>query len=102
MNAHVRNSVPFPLPDNALEPAGLVIPPSQRHVQSAGTPIINPANEIAIEFCHTGCGRIATAVCECGNAVCTAHRYNADGEHDPAGSCSACYDEVLAQRLGGC
>jgi hypothetical protein len=66
----------------------------------ARAPIVKPASEVEFEFCHTGCGRIATAHCECGNAVCFAHRYNADGQHDSAGHCSACYDQVLAERIG--
>jgi len=64
----------------------------------ARLPIVKPASEVDIEYCHTGCGRIATGLCECGNVVCTAHRYNADGQHDPAGACSACYDEIVAER----
>jgi hypothetical protein len=66
----------------------------------ARLPIVKPASEVEFEFCHTGCGRIATAHCGCGNAVCFAHRYNADGQHDSAGDCSACYDQVLAERIG--
>ena len=57
-----------------------------------------PAAEYEIDYCHTGCGRIAPGLCDCGNSVCSVHRYNADGNHDPAGSCSACYDEII----GGC
>jgi hypothetical protein len=48
------------------------------------------------DACHSGCGRIATGTCECGNAVCSTHRYNASGQHDPAGICSTCYDEIIA------
>jgi hypothetical protein len=66
----------------------------------ARPPILKPASEVEFEFCHTGCGRIATGHCECGNAVCFAHRYNADGQHDSAGECSACYDQILAERIG--
>lgn len=66
----------------------------------ARPPIVKPACEVDFEFCHTGCGRIATAHCECGNAVCSAHRYNTDGQHDSAGGCSACYDQVLDERIG--
>ena len=66
----------------------------------ARLPIVKPASEVEFEFCHTGCGRIAPVHCECGNAVCFAHRYNADGQHDSAGECSACYDQVLAERIG--
>jgi hypothetical protein len=66
----------------------------------ARQPIVKPASEVEFEFCHTGCGRIASGHCGCGNAVCSTHRYNADGQHDPAGACSACYDEVQAERIG--
>ena len=64
------------------------------------SPIARDSAELEIEYCHTGCGRIAPALCDCGNAVCSAHRYNADGNHDPAGSCSACYDEIVVERAG--
>jgi hypothetical protein len=66
----------------------------------AHMPIVKPASEVEIEFCHTSCGRIAVAHCECGNPVCSAHRYDTDGKRDPAGTCSVCYDEIVAERIG--
>lgn len=66
----------------------------------AHLPIVKPSSEVEIEFCHTGCGRIAIAHCECGHPVCSAHRYDSDGQRDPAGTCSVCYDEIVAERVG--
>jgi len=67
----------------------------------ASLTIAKPPDEVEIEYCHTSCGRITTGLCDCGNAVCSVHRYHADGHHDPAGSCSACYDEIVVERAGG-
>jgi hypothetical protein len=63
------------------------------------SPIARDSAEREIEHCHTGCGRIAAELCDCGNAVCSAHRYDAEGNHDPAGSCSSCYDEIVNERV---
>lgn len=58
--------------------------------------IVKKSEEVHLEFCFTDCGRVASGHCECGNAVCNAHRYDSNGNHNPYGMCSKCLDEITA------
>lgn len=53
--------------------------------------IVRPKEEVHVELCHE-CERMATGHCECGNAVCLAHRYDSEGTHAPDGMCGDCHD----------
>lgn len=48
------------------------------------------------------CGRSATKKCACGKEVCSAHWYDADGNHtiDPKGMCGDCVSAVQMQTWG--
>lgn len=61
--------------------------------------IVKTSEEVHLDFCWTECGRIAPEKCDCGNPVCSAHRYNANGDHDPKGGCSACSLEASRESM---
>jgi hypothetical protein len=66
--------------------------------------VMAEASRIAVcnrELCD--CGRSVTKVCPCGKEVCSAHWYDADGNHtisDKDGMCSECVSAVQEQTWG--
>jgi hypothetical protein len=55
--------------------------------------IVRKKEEVHVELCHE-CDRMASGHCECGLAVCGAHRYSSDGERNPYGMCRKCQKEI--------
>lgn len=83
----------------------LSLPPSQISVVTQSVDrVMAEANRVAVlnrELCD--CGRSVTKVCACGKEVCSAHWYDADGNHtlsEKDGMCAECVSAVELQTWG--